>query len=132
MKKIGRKATRPSNVNMIGIHGDKKEAIGEIEQLPIKIQGVDVPINIVISEAQGYDVLIGNDWFTKYGASISWLRSELSFQMNNQTYQEPASYWKKLLLIITKDSEDEYEEELQPYYQLSLQDTEIIANEEML
>jgi len=132
IKKIGRKATRPSNVNMIGIHGDKKKAIGEIEQLPIKIQGVDVPINVVISEAQGYDVLIGNDWFTKYGASLSWPKNELTFQKNNQRYIQPACCWKKLPLIITEDSEDEYEEELQPYYQLNLQDTEIIANEEIL
>src|SRR5581483_1952180 len=132
MKKIGRKATRPSNVNMVGIHGDKKKAIGEIEQLPIKIQSVDIPINVVISEAQGYDVLIGNDWFTKYGASLSWPKNELIFQRSAKIYTQPACCWKKLPLIVTEDSEDEYEEELQPYYQLDLQDTEIIANEEIL
>ena len=37
IKKISRKATRPSNVNMVEIHSNKKKVIGEIEQLPIKI-----------------------------------------------------------------------------------------------
>ena len=132
MKKIGRKATRPSNVNMVGIHGDKKKVIREIEQLPIKIQGVDVSINVIISEAQGYDILIGNDWFTKYGASLSQPKNKFTFQKNAKTYTQPACCWKKLPLIVIEDSDNKYKEELQLYYQLNLQDTEIIANKEIL
>ena len=46
---------------MVKIHGDKKKALGEISNLPITIQDNLLPIDVVVSEATGYNVLVGND-----------------------------------------------------------------------
>jgi len=72
MEKINRKIDRQSSINMVGIHGDKKKALGEISNLPITIQDNLLPIDVVVSEATGYDVLVGNDWFIKYQAILDW------------------------------------------------------------
>ena len=70
LEKVGRKIDQPSNINMIGIHGDRKKALGEVTHLPIIIKNAELPINVVVSEAQDYDVLVGNDWFIKYQATL--------------------------------------------------------------
>ena len=72
LEKVGRKVDQPSHVNMIGINGEKRKALGEIKSLPIIIQQQLLPVNVVVSEATGYDVLVGNDWLTKYQAKLNW------------------------------------------------------------
>ena len=79
LQKLKRKIDKPSVINMIGINGDKKQALGEISNLPITIQNQVLPANVVVSEATGYDLLVGNDWLTKYQANLSWERLEAEF-----------------------------------------------------
>ena len=66
LEKVGRKIDQVSNINMIDINGGRKKALGEVIQLPIIIKNAELSINVVVSEAQDYDVLVGNDWFIKY------------------------------------------------------------------
>jgi len=130
LQKLKKTVDKPSNINMIGINGDKKKALGEVKNLPITIQRQVLPVNVIVSEATGYDLLVGNDWLTKYKANLSWENKELSFQVNGQTFKEPATCWKKL--IVVEDSEDEFEEEDQPQYQLQLEDTQLTTTQEGL
>src|SRR6185369_3232160 len=132
MEKINRKIDRQSSINMVGIHGDKKKALGEISNLPITIQDNLLPIDVVVSEATGYDVLVGNDWFIKYQAILDWRTNELRFKSKNQEYKQPASCWKKLQITVIEDSDDEFEEELLAYYQLEAQQTMFTANDDGL
>ena len=66
LEKVGRKIDQFSHVNMIGINGEKRKALGEIRSLPIVVQKQLLPVNIIVSEATGYDVLVENNWLTKY------------------------------------------------------------------
>ena len=61
LEKVGRKVDQPSHVNMIGISGEKRKALGEVKSLPIVVHQQLLPVNIIVSEATGYNVLIGND-----------------------------------------------------------------------
>ena len=79
LEKVGRKVDQSSHINMIGINGEKRRALGEIKSLPIVIQQQLLPINVVVSEATGYDVLVGNDWLTKYQAKLDWEKQTLTF-----------------------------------------------------
>ena len=56
---------------MISIHGEKKKPLGEIVDFSITIQNATILINVTISEATGYDILVGNDWLSKCKATIS-------------------------------------------------------------
>ena len=132
LEKVGRQVDRPSNINMVGIHGDKKKALGEIAQLPIIIKNAEFPIDVVISEAQDYDVLVGNDWFIKYRATLDWPKNEVTLQKNGMLITEDASCQRTFPFQVIEDSDEEYEEEQQPYYQVSLQDLELLAKEDSL
>jgi hypothetical protein len=91
LQKLKKTVDKPSNINMIRINGDKKKALGEVKNLPITVQRQVLPVDVIVSEATGYDLLVGNDWLTKYRATLSWERQELTFQLNDRTFKEPAT-----------------------------------------
>ena len=105
LEKVGRKVDQPSHVNMIGINGEKRKALGEIKSLPITIQQQLLPVNVVVSEATGYDILVGNDWLTKYQAKLDWKKQTLTFNVKEKTFTVDATYWKRITII--EDSDDE-------------------------
>jgi dUTP pyrophosphatase len=113
---------------MIGINGEKRKALGEVKNLPIRIQGQILPADVIVSEATGYDLLVGNDWLTKNQAVIDWPKKEFRFQHNNKTYIEPATCWKKMTVI--EDPDDEFEEDEEAEYHLDLGDATIEAQSE--
>ena len=116
LKRIGRKADRTSDVNIIGIHGNKKKALGEIVQLPIIVKNVEFPIDAVISEAKDYDVIVENNWFAKYQATLDWQKEEVTLQKNGMLITKKASCKRNFPFQVVEDSDDEYKEEQQPYY----------------
>ncbi|KAG9291299.1 hypothetical protein G9A89_021801 [Geosiphon pyriformis] len=42
-----------------------KTPIGEIDNLPIKVNGIIVPIKVLVIETTQYQTLIGDDWLSK-------------------------------------------------------------------
>jgi hypothetical protein len=132
LEKVGRKIDQPSNINMIGIYGDQKKALGEVNHLPIIIKNAEFSIKAVVSEAQDYDVLVGNDWFIKYRATLDWPKNEVTLQKNGMLITESASCQRSIPFQVIEDPDDEYEEEQQPYYQVLLQDLELLAKEDTL
>src|SRR5947209_18413905 len=87
LEKVGRKVDQPSHVNMIGINGEKRKVLGEIKSLPITIQQQLLPVNVVVSEATSYDVLVENDWLTKYQAKLDWEKQILIFNVKKRHLQ---------------------------------------------
>ena len=52
----------PSTTVMINVHGERKRPLGEVLNFPITIQGVTIPADIVVvTDAQSYSVIVGND-----------------------------------------------------------------------
>ena len=82
---------------MIRIYGDKKKAFGKIIQLPITVKNVEFPIDVVISEVKDYNVIVGNDWFAKYQATLDWQKEKVTLQKNRMLVTKKASYKQRML-----------------------------------
>ncbi|KAG9287650.1 hypothetical protein G9A89_024000 [Geosiphon pyriformis] len=54
-----------ANARIIMADGMTKISIGKIDDFPIKVNGIIVPIKILVMEATQYQALIGNDWLSK-------------------------------------------------------------------
>src|SRR5581483_891862 len=119
LKKINRKIDRQIKVALVGINGEKTRPLGEVVDLPIKIQNNIMPINAVVTEATDYDVLVGNDWLTKCEAVLSWPDERMTYRWKGRTAEVPITCWTKSTrspvtkeeIPVTLDEEDEYEEE---------------------
>ena len=94
LEKMGRKIDQPSYINMIGINGEKQKALGKIKSLPIVVHQQLLSVNIIVSEATRYDVLIENDWLTKYQAKLDWEKQMLMFGIEGKTFTVDTVCWK--------------------------------------
>ncbi|KAG9295142.1 hypothetical protein G9A89_006123 [Geosiphon pyriformis] len=67
-----------------------KTPISKINNLPIKINGIIVPIKVLVMEATQYQALVGNDWLSKTNTTLDWNTQELQLSQNDQHTCVPA------------------------------------------
>ena len=70
LKKINKKITKPSNINLIGINGTPERPLGEIINLSINIGNQPHTINALVLEKAEYDLLLGNIWAHNHEAIL--------------------------------------------------------------
>ncbi|KAG9291504.1 hypothetical protein G9A89_021923 [Geosiphon pyriformis] len=56
-----------------------KTPIGKIDDLPIEVNSIIVPIKTLVMEAIQYQALISNDWLSKANTMLDWNTQELQF-----------------------------------------------------
>ncbi|KAG9284735.1 hypothetical protein G9A89_003038 [Geosiphon pyriformis] len=67
-----------------------KISIGEINNLLIEINGIIVPIKVLIIEATQYQALVSNNWLSKINTILDWNTQELQLSQNRQHTHVPA------------------------------------------
>ncbi|PKK59695.1 hypothetical protein RhiirC2_820358 [Rhizophagus irregularis] len=70
----------------------QKMNLGEVLNFPITIQDITVPINVVVTEAESYAAIVGNDWLSKVRANIEYESSTMNLTWNKQTIGVPVEY----------------------------------------
>ncbi|KAG9284019.1 hypothetical protein G9A89_022793 [Geosiphon pyriformis] len=75
--------------------GVTKTPIGEIDNFPIEVNGIIVPIKVLVMEATQYQALIGNNWL-----------SSLARTVDTHGYQPSAINYNKLPPILAWDNND--------------------------
>ncbi|GET63051.1 ribonuclease H-like domain-containing protein [Rhizophagus irregularis DAOM 181602=DAOM 197198] len=83
---------RPSTTMMINVNGERKRPLGEVLNFPITIQDITVPINVVVTEAESYAAIVGNDWLSKVRANIDYESSTMNLTWNKRTIGVPVEY----------------------------------------
>ncbi|KAG9296295.1 hypothetical protein G9A89_014887 [Geosiphon pyriformis] len=70
--------------------------ISKIDNLPIEVNSIIMPIKVLVMEATQYQALVGNDWLFKTNMMLDWTTQELQISQNSQHMQAPAmcSYFK--------------------------------------
>ncbi|KAG9303832.1 hypothetical protein G9A89_018729 [Geosiphon pyriformis] len=84
MDQLGCRVNRAASARIIMADGATKTPIGEIDDLPIEINSIIVPIKVLVMEATQYQALVGNDWLSKTNATLNWNTQELQLSQNRQ------------------------------------------------
>ena len=95
LDKIGKDIDKASDIKMIGIDGEKSVPLGKVLNVPIKIHTDQWYIDMQVTEAKSYNVILGNDWLTKAKAVIDYKKRYLRYENENETNQIPMSCWQK-------------------------------------
>ncbi|PKY56151.1 hypothetical protein RhiirA4_476230 [Rhizophagus irregularis] len=90
--KLGVKIDQPSTASMVNVNGERKIPIGEVLNFPITVQGIEVPINVVVTEAETYSVIVGNDWLRKVKANIDYETSTMIINWKEKEAKVPVEY----------------------------------------
>ncbi|KAG9294137.1 hypothetical protein G9A89_021496 [Geosiphon pyriformis] len=92
MDQLGHRVDRAASAKIITADGATKTLIGEIDNLPIEINSITVPIKVLVMEATQYQALVGNDWLFKINATLDWNTQKLQLSQNGQYTRVPAMY----------------------------------------
>ncbi|KAG9295154.1 hypothetical protein G9A89_006135 [Geosiphon pyriformis] len=91
MDQLGCQVDRAASARIITANSATKTPIGEIDDFPIEINNIIVPIKILVIDATQYQALVGNDWLSKTNAMLDWTTQELIISQNGRHTQVPAT-----------------------------------------
>lgn len=74
----------PSRLKYSCADGKLSAPWGIIMRLPVGVEGLCIPIDVFVSGATSYDVLLATDWLTQAHAKISFAKQEMSFPIDPQ------------------------------------------------
>jgi predicted aspartyl protease len=72
----------PSKVKFSSADGKMSAPWGIIRKLPVGVEGFTILIDVFVSGATSYDVLLGTDWLTQAHAEISFAKSEMTYRID--------------------------------------------------
>ncbi|KAG9301659.1 hypothetical protein G9A89_016729 [Geosiphon pyriformis] len=67
-----------------------KTPVGEIDDFSFSIDGITIPVKVLIMDAPQYQALVGNDWLLKTNANLNWKTQELKISYQGQYTIVPA------------------------------------------
>ncbi|KAG9287729.1 hypothetical protein G9A89_004132 [Geosiphon pyriformis] len=81
---LGCRVDHAATAQIITVDGNTKTPIGEIDNFPFEINGIQISTKVLIIEATQYQALVGNDWLSKANATLDWNIQELQLTFNEQ------------------------------------------------
>ncbi|KAG9298287.1 hypothetical protein G9A89_002775 [Geosiphon pyriformis] len=85
-----------ASAKIITTDGATKTPIGKIDDFPIEVNGIIVPIKVLVIEATQYQALVENDWLSKTNALLDWNMQELQISQNKEkksTWEAYQVFW---------------------------------------
>jgi hypothetical protein len=64
--------TRASKTLMVNVNGEKHRPLGAVSNLPLKIMDRLIPMDAIVTEADSYATIVGNDWLRKVKAKVDY------------------------------------------------------------
>jgi hypothetical protein len=106
-QKLGLKLARNASKAITGIHGNKRLPTGEYDDLPVTVQQLTIPADVVIIDTTAYSLIVGNEWLSKARANIDWDSMHVTLRWKQQNVRVPFQCWTSIADDPDSTSEDE-------------------------
>ncbi|KAG9285635.1 hypothetical protein G9A89_009275 [Geosiphon pyriformis] len=70
MQQLQKTVDRPAQTVIVTADGIKKTPVGEIDNFPFTIDGITIPVKVLVMDAPQYQALVGNNWLLKANANL--------------------------------------------------------------
>ncbi|KAG9292694.1 hypothetical protein G9A89_008282 [Geosiphon pyriformis] len=80
----GSAGNRPAQTVIVTADGIKKTPVREIDDFPFTIDGITIPVKVLVMDAPQYQALVGNNWLFKANANLDWETQELKILYQRQ------------------------------------------------
>ncbi|KAG9288113.1 hypothetical protein G9A89_017708 [Geosiphon pyriformis] len=91
MQQLKRNVNQPAQTVIVTADGMKKTPVGEINNFSFTLDGITIPVKVLVMDASQYQALIENDWLQKANANLNWKTQELTISYQGQHAQVPAT-----------------------------------------
>ncbi|OMJ13632.1 hypothetical protein AYI70_g8381 [Smittium culicis] len=79
---LGLEVDSPSTQIIVTADGTRHEALGKVNNVPIRIAGFNFPINFLVMKKEAKNLILGMDWFIDHDAVIDIKNSEMILPKN--------------------------------------------------
>ncbi|KAG9286294.1 hypothetical protein G9A89_014280 [Geosiphon pyriformis] len=69
----------------------KKTPVGEIDNFSFILDGITIPVKVLVMDAPQYQAFVRNDWLQKANANLNWETQELTISYQGQHVRVPAT-----------------------------------------
>ncbi|KAG9296207.1 hypothetical protein G9A89_014799 [Geosiphon pyriformis] len=90
IQQLKKNVDQPAQTVIVTADGIKKTPVGKIDNFPFTLDGITIPVKVLIMDAPQYQALVGNDWLQKANANLNWETQELTISYQGQHAWIPA------------------------------------------
>ncbi|CAB4424286.1 unnamed protein product [Rhizophagus irregularis] len=72
LKDLDMEITRASKTVMVNINGERRRPLGAVSDIPLKIHDQIIPMDAIVTDADSYAAIVGNDWLQKTKAILDY------------------------------------------------------------
>ncbi|KAG9293031.1 hypothetical protein G9A89_016393 [Geosiphon pyriformis] len=91
MQQLQKTVDRPAQTVIVTADGMKKTPVGEIDNFLFIIDGITIPVKVLVMDAPQYQVLVRNNWLLKANANLDWETQKLKILYQEQYTIVPAT-----------------------------------------
>ncbi|CAG8681029.1 4393_t:CDS:2, partial [Acaulospora morrowiae] len=96
---------RSSTIKIINVHGESKRALGEISNFPFNVGGVEIPVDVVVTDVNSYQALNDNDQLPNFVennsiSSLNEVTTHVEDQLSNSMENQIISLLNKTVIHI--------------------------------
>ncbi|KAG9306878.1 hypothetical protein G9A89_002547 [Geosiphon pyriformis] len=90
MQQLKRNVDQPAQTIIVTTDGMKKTPVREIDNFSFTIDGITIPVKVLVMDAPQYQALVKNNWLQKANANLNWETQELTIPYQKQHARVPA------------------------------------------
>src|SRR3954462_12855758 len=94
---------------MIVADGYKSTPLGKVFNVPVKILGATISINMIIVDTTSYEVVLGNGFLKKVKATIDFNAKRIHIHYRRRKFEIPIDIRKGVHLLMIQETEDDNE-----------------------
>src|SRR6185436_8371816 len=110
MEQLGYSIDEPSNSVILPAVGKSTRPLGVVRDFPVTVAGYTIPIDVEVTEATTYTLILGNNWLLKANGNYNWQNQELTLKWRNQHLVLPTSCVRGGLKEIPETTSEEESE----------------------
>lgn len=87
LKDLEMEITRASKTVMINVNGERRRPLGAVSDIPLKIHDCIIPMDAIVTDANSYSAIVGNDWLRKTKAVIDYDNNLMTIKWKGNTLE---------------------------------------------
>ena len=89
LKDLDMEITRASKTVMVNVNSERRRPLGAVSDIPLKIRECIIPMDAIVTEADSYAAIVGNDWLRKTKAIIDYDANTMVIKWKNKVLKVP-------------------------------------------
>jgi hypothetical protein len=80
LKDLEMEITKASKIVMVNVNGERRRPLGAVTDVPLTIQDFVIPMDAIVTDADTYAAIVGNDWLKKVKAHMDYETDNLTLK----------------------------------------------------